>query len=136
MDLITRRYYQPGITVDMAEYQAYCHKCQKGRSVKLQKKTNNILHHIPVQKKIWSHLGMEIMGPFVSVDSYCLEVTVIDNFSKYIKAIPIHQKSAVTFGNFLMCCYCCSDIHITSQGREFINEVMVNYTRWQIAHCI
>ena len=48
--LITKRCYQPGITVDVAKYLASCHRYQVGKFVKLQK-VNNVLHPITVSKR-------------------------------------------------------------------------------------
>ena len=104
----------------MAKCLTSCQRWQTIKSVKLQK-ANNVLHPL---------LG--VIGPFVSIDSYCYLVTVVDYFSKYIKVIPICQKSADAVSNFLfslMCCYGCFDIHITNQGRKFVNHLKGELTK-------
>ena len=65
-------------------------------------------------------------GPFISVDGYWYLVTMVAFVPKYCRAIPICHTSAVQYINFLfslLCHHFCSNIHITNQGREFINKV-------------
>ena len=50
VNLSTKRYHWPRITVDVAMYLASCHRCHTFKSVKLQK-ANSLLHVMSVLKK-------------------------------------------------------------------------------------
>ena len=110
--------------MEVAKYQACRDRCQMVKFVILQN-VHNILHSIPVLKK-WSQIDIGITCPFISVDCYCYVVTTVDYFSKYVMAVPIHQKSAVVVDNFLSiltCLYGCSHKHGSDQSRKFLNKV-------------
>ncbi len=71
-----------------------CEKCQRNNH-KLQK-ASGALHPIPVKPKIWCQVGMDLIGPMPETprgNKYV--VTLTDYFSKWAKAAPLQDKSAL-----------------------------------------
>ena len=65
------------------------------------------LHPVKVLPQVWYLVGMDLIGPFKSnadENKYILKMT--DYFSKYVKAVPIHDKSAVSVACAIYKVYC------------------------------
>ncbi len=77
-----------------------CDICQR-HNHKL-KKTTSSLHPIPVKSEVWRQLGMDLIGPLHPTprgNKYI--ITVIDYYSKWAEAHPLHDKSAASVADFL-----------------------------------
>ena len=87
------------------------------------------LQSISVAPKVWYLVGMNLIGPFrPSAMGYQFLLTMTDYFSKYIEAVPIKDKSAVSVARGINEVYCRqgAPVHIISdQGKEFINQVYI-----------
>ena len=91
-DKITARYYWPKIMEQVAQYMSACPACQKAKFISLQK-TNTELHFIHMANKIWTQIGIDLMGTLKETEEgYRYILTVIDYFTKYIELIPIRRK--------------------------------------------
>ncbi|KAG7165828.1 pol Retrovirus-related Pol polyprotein from transposon-like 9, partial [Homarus americanus] len=119
---ISQRYYWEGMKNDVQEY------------VKS-------LNPIPVPAKIWSLVGIDIIGPLqetTSGNKYIVAIT--DHFSKWSEAAAIPDKSAKSVAQFLYSVVCrlgCMDSLISDQGREFVNKVIdLLMDRFQTDHRI
>ena len=74
---------------------------------------------------VMKQVGVDICN-LPEVNGYHHVIVLIDYFSKWSKAKPTKDKSALTIAQFLqvlMCRHGCFEIQITDQGREFVNEV-------------
>ena len=77
-----------------------CERCQKNNH-KLQK-ASGVLHPIPVTPKIWSQIGMDLIGPMPETprgNKYI--VTLTDYFTKWAEAAPLPDKTAIGVANFI-----------------------------------
>lgn len=77
-----------------------CEKCQRNNH-KLQK-TSGTLHPIPVKAKVWSQVGMDLIGPMPETprgNRYI--VTLTDYFSKWAEAAPLADKTALGVAKFI-----------------------------------
>ena len=75
-------------------------KCQRNNH-KLQK-TPGSLRPIPVPSKLWSQVGMDLIGPLPKTsrgNQYI--VTLTDYFTKWAEAAPLPDKSAVGVARFI-----------------------------------
>ena len=72
-----------------------CDRCQRNAP---QLKTATMqMQSIPVSPKVWYLVGMDLIGPFKSTAmGHQFILTMTDHFSKYVEAVPIKDKSAVS----------------------------------------
>ena len=86
-----------------------------------------MLHPVKVVSKVWYLVGIDLIDASkVSAKGNRYLLTMTDYFSKYVKAIPLPDKSAVTVAKGLYKAYCHhgAPAHIISvQGREFLKQV-------------
>ena len=85
---------------------------------------------MPVPAKIWSLVGIDIIGPLQETTSgnKCI-IAITDHFSKWSEAAAIPDKSAKSVAQFLSSVVCrlgCMDSLTSDQGCEFINKVIDN----------
>ena len=80
---------------------------------------------------------MDLIGPFKqSVQGYKYVLTMTDYFSKYVEAVPVEDKSAISVAKGIFKIYCRqgAPVHcICDQGKEFVNKVWYHgYTNYQL----
>ena len=87
------------------------------------------LQSISVAPKVWYLVGMDLIGPFrPTAMGYQFVLTMTDYFSKYVEAVPIKDRSAVSVARGIYEVYCRqgAPVHVISdQGKEFINQVYI-----------
>ena len=87
------------------------------------KKPTAELHPIAVNQKVWSLVGMDLVGPLQKTakgNQYILTM------SKWVDAMPLANKSAFCVVQAIFSVYCwhgAPNNIITDQGREFIKHV-------------
>ena len=122
LDMVSTKYYWPGLTKDVRSYVSIatvyrslmmlilyhgllplvesCERCQ--RSNKMLHKQGGALNPIAVKPKIWSQVGMDLVGHLKETprgNKYI--VTLTDYFSKWAEAAPLPDKSAVGVAKFI-----------------------------------
>ena len=83
------------------------------------------MHSVPVWPHIIKQVDLDLCS-LPEVDSYCHLIASIDYFTKWLKAKPIRNKTALTVASFLyelICLRGCLKVQINGQGREFVNVV-------------
>ena len=119
-DKITAQYFWPKITEQVAQYIPACPACQKAKFVSLQK-TNAELHSIHIPNKIWTQIGIDLMGTLKETEEgYRYILTVIHYFTKYMELILLRRKMGQEVGEILfklICRYGCPEIIISDQGK-------------------
>ena len=117
---LQHRYYWPKITEQVAQYISACPACQKAKFISLQK-TNVELHSIHMPNKIWTKIGIGLMGTLKETEEdYRYILTVIDYLTKYMELIPLRRKTGQEVGENLfklICRYGCPEIIISDQGK-------------------
>lgn len=87
------------------------------------------LQPIPVEPQVWYMVGMDLVGPYrKTADGNQYILTVTDYFSKYVEAVPIPDKTALSVAKGIFKLYCRHGAPVNiicDQGREFINHVSV-----------
>ena len=133
--ILTARCFWEGMSEDVVDYISKCDRCQKSRINKLQKGSED-LHPIPVPRKVWSQVRIDIMT-MKKVGEYRYLITGMDYFSKNLEMRALKTKSAREVAQFIyediICRWGSSDIIITDQGREFCNAI--NDELMERAHC-
>ena len=86
-----------------------------------------MLHPIKVTAKVWYLVGIDLIDASkTSAKGNRYLLTQTDYFSKYVEAIPLPDKSALSVAKALYKTYCRhgAPAHIISdQGRDFVNQV-------------
>ena len=104
---------------DIVDYISKCDRCQKSRINQLQKGSED-LHPIPVPRKVWSQVGIDIMT-MKKVREYKYLIMGMDYFSKNLEMRPLKSKSAREVAQFIyediICRWGSPDVIITDQGR-------------------
>ena len=97
--ILTARCFWEGMWEDIKDYVSKCDQCQKSRINKLQKGSED-LHPIPVPRKVWSQVGIDIMT-MKRVGEYRYLITGMDYFSKNIEMCALKTKSAKEVAQFI-----------------------------------
>ena len=133
--ILTARCFWEGMSEDVVDYISKCDRCQKSRINKLQKGSED-LHPIPVPRKVWSQVGIDIMT-MKMVGEYRYLITGMDYFSKNLEMRALKTKSAREVAQFIyediICRWGSPDIINTDQGHEFCNAI--NDELMERAHC-
>ena len=133
--ILTARCFWEGMSEDVVDYISKCDRCQKSRINKLQKGSKD-LHPIPVPRKVWSQVGIDIMT-MKKVGEYRYLITGMDYFSKNLEMHALKTKSAREVAQFIyediICRWGSPNVIITDQGREFCNAI--NDKLMESAHC-
>ena len=107
------------------DYVLKCDRCQKSRINKLQKGSED-LHPIPIPRKVWSQVGIDIMT-MKRVGECRYLIRGMDYFSKNIEMCALKTKSAKEVAQFIyeeiICRWGLPDVIITDQGHEFCNAI-------------
>ena len=102
-------------------------RCQ--RNAPQLKKAAIELQPIAVAPKVWYLVGMDLIGPFKpTTQGHQYVLTMTDYFSKFVEAVPIEDKSAISVARGIYKVYCRqrAPVHIiTDQGKEFVNQVCI-----------
>ena len=119
-DKITARYFWSKITKQVAQYISACPAYQKAKFISLQK--NNVeLHSIHMPNKIWTQIGIDLMGTLKETEEgYRYILTVINYFMKSMELILLRRKMGQEVGENLfklICRYGCPKIIISDQGK-------------------
>ena len=121
---VTRRYYWKRMTDDIKEYVWTCDRCQRKKTIQLQK-TQISMRSIPIPQKIFGQIGIDLVT-MVESQGYKYILTVCDFFTKWPELIPIKDKKASTIAKELYLIftrYGCPDVIISDRGTEFCNAV-------------
>ena len=85
------------------------------------------LHPLPVPSKVWSQIGVDLVGPLqVTSSGNQYIVVAVDYFSKWLEAKAIPSKEAIHVADFLNSLFLrhgFPEVLISDQVREFCNAI-------------
>lgn len=126
LDKIKEHFYCPKLATLVYEYVKSCDFCQKRKMTQDATKSNITAFRMPSEPfEVWEIDLYGRLPPTPDGDSYIF--TALDLFSKYLFAIPIRNKDALTVSNALFKLFTyfgVSNTLISDQGSEFIAEII------------
>ena len=138
--LLTSKVYFPGITNKVKQFVNSYEACQHVKAGSKFEKGGDELKSMHVPLETWSQLGIDLITNLpVTPEGYNTMVTCIDYTSKFIESKPLIGKCVEGVAQFmyeLVCHYGAARIHISDQGREFVNQVCVNSCAFRVNTCI
>ena len=120
--------YWPGWRKDTADFVRRCETCCRRRQG--GKTKQGPLQYAP-GLSVWQKVHIDLTGPHVrSSNGYTYLLTAVCSFSKYLVAVPLRDKSAMSVAKALVkhcvLVYGASEFIVHDLGREFVNEIMNN----------
>ena len=139
VSLLTSKYF-PGIINKVKQFVDSCEACQHVKAGSKSEKGGVKLKSIHVPLETWTQLGIDLITNLpVTPEGYNTMVTCIGYTSQFVESKPLIGKCAEGVTQFmyeLVCHYGAARIHISDQGREFVNQVCVNSCVFRVNTCI
>lgn len=122
--MITKRYFWPGMNRDINQWSKTCIACQKS---KVNRHTVSDLASFPPCTR-FEHIHTDIVGPLpTSKHGYRYCITIIDRFTRWPEAVPVSDISADTVSRAIyehwICRFGCPSRITTDQGRQFESDL-------------
>uniref|UniRef100_A0A7M4FGQ9 Gypsy retrotransposon integrase-like protein 1 n=1 Tax=Crocodylus porosus TaxID=8502 RepID=A0A7M4FGQ9_CROPO len=134
---IQSRYYWLGIVKDVVDWIKMCETCQNAEHNKnMARKVRLVKVESP-----WEVLGLDVHGPFPETSRSNTHVlTVTDHFSKWVEAVPLQKKDALSVAKALATIFyrfgAAKNIYC-SQSWDFCDEVSRHLCeRWNISQLL
>ena len=124
--LLKKKFWWSGVYNDVKEFIRGCLSCQLGKAdgrVSKVGKTTPIITEKPFEV-----VHLDLVGPLPETpDGYCYLLTMIDNFSNYVQAVPIRRKSSIAIAYAFIygwiSIFGCPKRILTDRGSEFRSEL-------------
>ena len=140
VSLLTSKVSFPGITNKMKQFVESCEACQHVKAGSKFEKGGDKLKSIYVPLEIWIQLGINLITNLPETsEGYNSIITCINNTSKFVESKPLVGKCAEGMAQFmyeLVRHYGAARIHISDQGREFVNQLCVHSCVFRVNICI
>ena len=110
---------------DIKKFVRTCELCQKKKVIDLR---HEPIHPIPVPSYPFERVHADLCGPLPQTENgnkyiFC----VVDAFTKWLIAIPLHEQTALTVTNAFIdqfiTKYSVPTIVVTDNGRQFISQI-------------
>ena len=136
VSLLSSKVYFLNITHKVKQIFDSCEACQCVKAGSKFEKGRDKLKSIHVPLETWTQLGIDLITNLPKTpEGYNTIVTCIDYTSKFDESKPLIGKCAEGVAQFmyeLVCRYGAARIHISDQGREFVNQVCVHSCAFRI----
>ena len=135
---LTQSYYWPGMLRDLTRWIKSCLTCQRRKTPRPMQA--GIPGTVSNSQNPWDTVAIDIVSACsASKGGYTKILTIIDTFTRYVLAIPLHNANAEEIGDALFRELFCKygrpkRIH-SDEGREFVNHALTSmFKRWDIIH--
>lgn len=139
--LLASKVFFPNIKKKTLAFVDSCENCQRVKCGSKFQKGGDKLKPIAVPHEIWCQVGVDLITNLPETpEGYNTLCTVIDYKSKWVESQPLKGKHAEGVAQFLyelVCRHGVARIHISDQGREFVNCITEAFcSKIGIAHHI
>ena len=129
VQLLCSKLFFPDIKDKVSEFVNSCEACQCVKAGNKFDKGVEKLKSVPVPYQTMNQLAIDLVTNLpVTQEGYNTIVTTVDYTSKWGESRALKGKFAEGVAVFmydLVCCFGALKIHISDQGREFVNQVYV-----------
>ena len=140
VSLLSSKVYFLNITHKVKQFVDSCEACQCVKAGFKFEKGGDKLKSMHVPLETWIQLSIDLITNLPKTpEGYNTIVTCTDYTSKFVESKPLIGKCAEGVAQFmyeLVCHYGAARIHISDQGREFVNQVCVHSCAFRINTCI
>ena len=132
VQLLCSKLFFPNIKDKVSEFVNSCEACQRVKAGNKFDKLGEKLKSVPVPYQTMNQLGIDLVTNLhvpVTKEGYNTIVTAVDCTSKWVESRALKGKFVEGVAEFmydLVCHFGASKIHISDQGREFVNQVCVD----------
>ena len=123
--LLQKRYYWPGLSLEVALAKSRCHQCARHQRPRphRQGSLQPMLTGEP-----WERLGIDVIGPHpTSAKGNVYILTIIDHFTKWVELFPMRNQEAAAIAKILfdhvICVHGCPLQILTDQGANFGSDL-------------
>ena len=88
--MVTDRYLWPGMRKELHAWSQQCHACQ---SNKTGRHTKPVPGFFAVPMKGFSHIHLDLIGPFEESRGYRYALTIMDRTTRFPYAVPLKDKT-------------------------------------------
>ena len=129
VQLLCSKLFFPNIKDKVSEFVNSCEACQHVKTGNKFDNGGEKLKSVPVPYQTMNQLGIDLVTNLpVTPEGYNTIVIAVDYTSKWVESRALKGKFAEGVAEFmydLVCHFGASKIHISDQGREFVNQVCV-----------
>lgn len=126
---ISKLYFWPNMNSDINEWSRSCVTCQRE---KIHRHTKSEIQSIPIPRKRFQHIHVDIVGPLSPSQNNRYILTVIDRFSRWPEAYPLPNSDTETIARTLISNYFSRfgipHTMTTDQGSQFESRLMSSLT--------
>ncbi|MEW8547773.1 MAG: integrase, partial [Candidatus Thiodiazotropha sp.] len=125
-EAIRSKYFWPRMYADIQTYVKTCEECQQAKRYIHQKQA--LLKPLPIGN-VFSRLHIDILGPLPkSKEGYRYILMIVDAFSKWTEALPLHTMEAREIAwklyDEIICRFGCPDSILTDRGQNFMSLLL------------
>ncbi|RXN06801.1 gag-pol fusion [Labeo rohita] len=129
LDAISKRFYWPGMSVNIKHWVTHCAQCQKNPC-----SLKNLNEYTPIEvAQPWDIVGMDLVGKLTPTkEGYQYICVMVDYFTKWCEAFPLKTKSAEEVTTCIIKHFYkfgAPKRLLTDQGTEFVNKLPNGLTR-------
>ena len=121
--MLTSRYVWDGMNKDVTAWCRDCVHCARSKPGKVEKST---VQPIETPEKRFSHVHVDVVGPWPSSEGYTHLFTMIDRTSRWCEVIPVKSTTAKeladTFVQHWVARFGVPEMVTTDQGAQFISS--------------